>query len=54
MPKKQVVAPKKGKASVFSTDHITRPAVPDPVQTKLIHVGMKVYVSPSLPSAAND
>jgi hypothetical protein len=50
MPKKQVVAAKKGKASVFSTDHITRPAVPDPVQAKLIHVGMKVYVSPSFPS----
>jgi hypothetical protein len=42
--KRKVVAPKKGKgSSSLTTDHITRPALPDLVQTQLVHVGMKVY-----------
>ena len=45
MPKKQVVnSTKKGGRSAFSTEHMTRPSVPDQIQTKLINVGMKVYL----------
>ena len=46
MGKRQVVGGKKGKGTL-ATDHITKPAVPEMIQTKLIHVGMKVYVPDS-------
>ena len=44
MTKRQVVSAKKSRA--FSTDHITRPTVPELVQRDLLSVGMKVYVFP--------
>jgi hypothetical protein len=44
MGKRQVISGKRGKSSTLSTDHVTKPAVPEMIQTKLIHVGMKVYV----------
>jgi len=52
MAKKQVVSGKNGKSSSLSTDHVTRPPVPDLIQTKLTHVGMKVYVPLPLPPSS--
>jgi len=49
MPKRQLVAGKK--ASTLSTDHVTRPPVPEQVQKSLIQVGMKVYLAPSSSSS---
>jgi len=49
MPKRQLVAGKKG--STLSTDHVTRPPVPEQVQKSLIQVGMKVYLAPSSSSS---
>jgi len=43
MAKRQIVSGKKGRA--LSTDHVTKPAVPELVQRDLLSVGMKVYVS---------
>lgn len=43
MAKRQIVSGKKGRG--LSTDHVTKPAVPELVQRDLLSVGMKVYVS---------
>jgi hypothetical protein len=43
MPKRQIVSGKKPSKSL-TTDHITKPAVPELVQRDLIQVGMKMYI----------
>lgn len=52
MGKKQIISGNKGKAGSLSLDHITKPHVPDMIQTKLINVGMKVYIPYTLSSSS--